>query len=177
LSSSGSSSSSSSPEYINLGGGDAILVPKSRKALGPSFDLDASGALNVQLAVLKRNDKPYFDHGIEVMYRFANFDPFQRSHYFGKNFDLGQFERFRRIMHIPAYTTLLNHDSHTVLSTLQMSERIWKARVLVVGDGAREEAVYEWTLHQRLGGCYDGYWYTDSLICDGHDWKVLNITF
>ena len=51
LSSSGSSSSSSSPEYINLGGGDAILVPKSRKALGPSFDLDASGALNVQLAV------------------------------------------------------------------------------------------------------------------------------
>lgn len=32
---------------------------------------------------LRTNDKPYFDHGIEVMYRFASFDPFQRCKYFG----------------------------------------------------------------------------------------------
>jgi hypothetical protein len=37
-----------------------------------------------------------------------------------KSFDLGQFERFRRIMHIPAYKPLLNHEEVTTLSTLQV---------------------------------------------------------
>jgi hypothetical protein len=74
---------------------------------------------------LQANDQPRYDHGIEVMYRFANFDPFQRSRYFGKSFDLGQFERFRRIMHIPAYTPLLNHESWQVLSTLKVCLSSW----------------------------------------------------
>jgi hypothetical protein len=32
---------------------------------------------------LRLNNTPYRDHGIEVMYRFAKFDPFERSRYFG----------------------------------------------------------------------------------------------
>lgn len=36
-----------------------------------------------------------------VMYRFAAFDPFERSKFFGRSFDLGQFERFRRVFHTP----------------------------------------------------------------------------
>jgi hypothetical protein len=36
--------------------------------------------------------------------------------------DLGQFERFRRIMHIPEYRTLLNHQSYTVLSKVQVCD-------------------------------------------------------
>ncbi len=32
---------------------------------------------------LRENNKPYADHGVEVLYRFANFDPFQRAKYFG----------------------------------------------------------------------------------------------
>ena len=39
---------------------------------------------------LKYNDQPRPDYGIEVMYRFAGFDPFERSPYFGPFFDLGQ---------------------------------------------------------------------------------------
>lgn len=35
------------------------------------------------IQALKNNNKPYADHGIEVMYRFAAFDPFERSKYFG----------------------------------------------------------------------------------------------
>lgn len=77
------------------------------------------------LQALQSNDQPRYDHGIEVMYRFANFDPFQRSRYFGKSFDLGQFERFRRIMHIPAYKPLLNHESWQVLSTLKVCASRW----------------------------------------------------
>lgn len=40
-----------------------------------------------------------------------------------KSFDLGQFERFRRIMHTPYYRTLLNHQSVSSLSTLQVSHQ------------------------------------------------------
>ena len=46
----------------------------------------------------------------QVMCRFAAVDPVERSKYFGRSFDLGQFERFRRVFHTPAYRALLNHD-------------------------------------------------------------------
>jgi hypothetical protein len=32
---------------------------------------------------LQQNNVPYPDHGVEVLYRFANFDPFVRAKYFG----------------------------------------------------------------------------------------------
>ena len=32
---------------------------------------------------LQHNNEPYVDHGVEVLYRFGNFDPFQRCQYFG----------------------------------------------------------------------------------------------
>ena len=35
------------------------------------------------MQALKENDQPARDHGIEVLYRFADFDPFARSCYFG----------------------------------------------------------------------------------------------
>lgn len=40
-----------------------------------------------------------------------------------KSFDLGQFERFRRILHIPAYKPLLNHEECQIMSTLQVRVR------------------------------------------------------
>jgi hypothetical protein len=47
--------------------------------------------------------------------------PLPLPHLHSKSFDLGQFERFRRIMHIPAYKPLLNHEEVQLLSTLQVS--------------------------------------------------------
>jgi hypothetical protein len=35
-------------------------------------------------------------------------------------FDLGQFERFRRIMRTPPYVTLLGHHSATLVSSLEV---------------------------------------------------------
>ena len=40
-------------------------------------------AVHPQMQALRDNNVPRVDHGIEVLYRFAAFDPFQRSHYFG----------------------------------------------------------------------------------------------
>lgn len=84
-----SSSSFSSPEselsqsFLPLGDGDAIRLPHERPDAGPRFEYSRDEAINIQLQALKQNDKPYFDHGIEVLYRYSNLDPFQRSRYFG----------------------------------------------------------------------------------------------
>lgn len=43
----------------------------------------------------------------------------------------------------------------------------------VVGEHGHDENVYEFTMHQRLGGVYDGYWFTDSLVADNQDWQII----
>lgn len=123
--------------------------------------------MEAQLKALQHNNFPTLDHGIEVLYRFANFDPFSRSNYFGRSLDLGQFERFRRIFYTKCFTTLLSHTEHTMLSSLEVAEDVWKVRVLVKNDLRKgEECIYEFTMKQRLGGKKDGMWFTDALICD-----------
>ncbi|GFH23599.1 uncharacterized protein LOC107839057 [Haematococcus lacustris] len=38
-----------------------------------------------------------------------------------RSFDLGQFERFRRILHTSHYATLLGHEEAVPLSSLQLA--------------------------------------------------------
>lgn len=160
---------------VALGGDTYILRSFVRPAdqAAPRFDLDLDGALRVQLESLKANNKPYHDHGIEVMYRFAAFDPFERSKYFGRSFDLGQFERFRRVFHTPAYRALLNHDDCEVVSRLSMGEGRAAVRVRARHRSPLEEGTYTLTLFQRQGGPYDGYWVTESVTCDDADWDTI----
>lgn len=175
---------SPSPYVFNVGGGDVIFVRPPRQDVGPSYGLTWEQAIEVQLAALRKNDRDdtgarHPDHGIEVLYRFADFSPFERARYFGRSLDLGQFERFRRVMHSPHYRPLLNHAHATTLSTLKLSERCWRARILVAAsDGGSssglvpaEERVYEVTMVQRLGGVYDGWWFTSQLVAEGNDWS------
>ncbi|GBF90241.1 hypothetical protein Rsub_03374 [Raphidocelis subcapitata] len=157
---------------VSLGDGAYILrsFVRPAHAAAPRFDLDLEGALQLQLDALQRNNSPYPDHGVEVMYRFAAFDPFERSKYFGRSFDLGQFERFRRVWHTPAFKTLLNHDSADVIGRFQMGEGKCALRVLARHDAPLEERTFTVTMVQRQGGPYDGYWLTDSVICDSVCW-------
>ncbi|KAK9812596.1 hypothetical protein WJX72_000145 [[Myrmecia] bisecta] len=127
----------------------------------------------MQLAALRDNNTPFVDHGIEVLYRFAAFDPFCRTRFFGRPFDLGQFERFRRIMHTPHYCVLLGYTEHQLLSSLQVSELRWKQRVWVKGYRTNTEGVFEFSMIQRLGGRYDGIWFCDALLCDDCDERTL----
>jgi hypothetical protein len=131
----------------------------------------------VQLDALKRNNAPYPDHGVEVMYRFAAFDPFERSRYFGRSFDLGQFERFRRVFHTPAYKPLLGHDRADVVGRLELGEGRVAVRVVVTstaGAPSPEEAAYTVTMLQRQGGPYDGYWVTESVLADEAAWDIVS---
>lgn len=51
---------------------------------------------------------------LQVLYRFADLDPFTRCSYFGRSLDLGQFERMRRLMRMSFHSTLLGHDEAQV---------------------------------------------------------------
>ncbi len=119
---------------------------------------------------LRRNNEPYVDHGIEVLYRFADIDPFEIGCcYFGhaRRKDLGQFERFRMVLHTKAFRPLLNFESCTPISTLKLAEGRIRKRYYVRGFRPGEDQTYEMTLIQKLGGRRDGFWYTESLVPDG----------
>ncbi|KNA15318.1 hypothetical protein SOVF_099350 [Spinacia oleracea] len=143
------------------------LEARKKKPFGPTINFSAEEAVSHQLDALKYNDQPYQDYGIEVMYRFAGFDPFERSTYFGPHFDLGQFERFRRIFHHSSYRVLLGHKERKILSSLWVKENLFKQRVWLQGTRPAEEEIFEFTMVQRLGGSWDGYWLTESLHHDG----------
>ncbi|KAI5058127.1 hypothetical protein GOP47_0026297 [Adiantum capillus-veneris] len=151
------------PDYLPLQWNKA----QDDKPLGPRFDMTAEEAISCQLEALRNNDHPHADYGVEVMYKFAGFDPFERSTYFGPFFDLGQFERFRRIFHHSTYRVLLGHKEAQTLSSLYVNEHCFKQRVWVMGARPNEEEIFEFTLLQRVGGCWDGYWLTQSLRHDG----------
>ncbi|XP_027902254.1 uncharacterized protein LOC114162531 isoform X2 [Vigna unguiculata] len=134
---------------------------KSRKKrpFGPRLDFSAEDAVHYQLEALKYNDQPRQDYGIEVMYRFAGFDPFERSTYFGPFFDLGQFERFRRIFHHSTYRVLLGHKERKIMSTLFVEERVW-----IRGSRPEEEEIFQFTMVQQY--LAEGWWMLGWLLVD-----------
>ena len=139
-----------------------------KKRYTPSLKYTREEAIKMQLEALQNNNEPYFDHGIEVLYRFAgrHLDPFLPSNYFGRPLDLGQFERFRRIMNTECFRILVNHTSFEFLSTLQVSEYVWKTRVSVSNSFTKRQAIFEFSMVREFGGRYDGIWFCESLICD-----------
>ncbi|KAK6162153.1 hypothetical protein DH2020_001994 [Rehmannia glutinosa] len=143
------------------------LQSRRKRPFGPRLSFSAEEAVRHQLDALMFNDQPRPDYGIEVMYRFAGFDPFERSTYFGPFFDLGQFERFRRIFHHSSYRVLLGHRERKILSSLNVQENCYKQRVWVRGARPEEEEIFQFTMVQRVGGSWDGYWLTESLLHDG----------
>lgn len=77
------------------------------------------------------------------------------------------------MFHTPAYKTLLNHDSCDLIGRFQLGEAKFALRVLARHDSPREERTYTITLVQRQGGPYDGYFFTESVLCDSMDWDEM----
>ncbi|KAI3875096.1 hypothetical protein MKW98_019669 [Papaver atlanticum] len=157
------SSSADVPDFLSTD----WLESRRKKPFGPKLNFSAEDAVQCQLDALKHNDQPRQDYGVEVMYRFAGFDPFERSTYFGPFFDLGQFERFRRIFHHSTYRVLLGHKEREILSSLWVEENRFKQRIWIRGARPEEEEIFQFTMVQRVGGSWDGYWLTESLLHDG----------
>ncbi|XP_042993116.1 uncharacterized protein LOC122319222 isoform X2 [Carya illinoinensis] len=138
------------------------LESRKKRPFGPRLNFGAEEAVQYQLDALKYNDQPRQDYGIEVMYRFAGFDPFERSTYFGPFFDLGQFERFRRIFHHSTYRVLLGHKDRKILSSLFVKENRFKQRVWIQGSRPEEEETFQFTMVQA-----EGWWFLGWLLADG----------
>ncbi|ESQ46675.1 hypothetical protein EUTSA_v10000330mg [Eutrema salsugineum] len=122
------------------------LESRRKRPFGPRLDFSAEEAVRHQLDALKYNDHPRYDYGVEVMYRF---------------------ERFRRIFHHSSYRVLLGHKDRKILSSLFVEEYRFKQRIWIQGTRPEEEEIFEFTMFQRIGGSWDGYWLTESLLHDG----------
>ncbi|KAL0670515.1 hypothetical protein Bca4012_033219 [Brassica carinata] len=135
-------SSSDVPDFLSAD----WLESRRKRPFGPRLDFSAEDAVRHQLDALKYNDHPRYDYGIEVMYRF---------------------ERFRRIFHHSSYRVLLGHKDRKILSSLLVEENRFKQRIWIQGTRPEEEEIFEFTMFQRIGGSWDGYWLTESLLHDG----------
>ena len=138
------------------------------RPLRPTFGLSGTEALELQWAVLagRLKDEPYFGLAVETLWNFAVVDMFEaKSVFFGSTMDLGQYERFKRVMHSLPFRTLLGHSKREVLSTLVVSDSEVRQRVRVTGL-RREVACYTMVVTRQLGGLRDGYWLTQRLTRD-----------
>ncbi|XP_048228395.1 uncharacterized protein LOC8284852 isoform X1 [Ricinus communis] len=157
------------PDYgieVMYRGGDAILHEFLQNK-GPSMPRPVlrSSKWHIDRKMNRKVKMTELDKTIHA--GFAGFDPFERSTYFGPFFDLGQFERFRRIFHHSTYRVLLGHKERKILSSLMVKENWFKQRVWIRGNRPEEEEIFQFTMVQRVGGSWDGYWLTESLHHDG----------
>jgi hypothetical protein len=133
----------------------------------PSMKYTATDAVKTQLVALQHNDHPRVDAGVLSLYRFSSFDPMVRSDFFvDRRFDLGQFERFRKVLKSESdFSPLVNSRSWHILSVLSLSDDAVAVRVLVHPFAAVESqpARFCFTLKQAFGGAKDGIWLTRSL--------------
>jgi hypothetical protein len=139
-----------------------------RKLYSPSLSLGVEDTVFKILEALQNNNTPYYDFGIEILYRFsgAHCAPFGPSMFFGRPLDLGQFERFRRVMNTEKLRMLIGHTDMELLSRLDLSETKTKVRVKVSNAYTKVESVFEFTLEREIGGRYDGIWFCSCLLCD-----------
>ena len=140
-------------------------LAKRKRRSGPSLSLTAQEALALQLDVLQKDA----DRGILLLYDFALFNPWERASYFGRKLDLGQFERFRNVIHTKPYRVLLRNRNWAILS-ITRGERERVFRIRVEGFRPGEEAQYTVVMKQLVGGLRDGCWMTSKVISEvsGH---------
>lgn len=134
---------------------------------GPALHLSADAALGVQLDALAANDVPAPDHGVEVVYRFAQIELFTPCAFFGARADLGQFERWRYQFGTARFAPLRGLAAWRVVAAFDWQPARGGARALrrvaVTPRLGGPDALYDFTLGQRVGGPADGCWFTLSL--------------
>mmetsp|Transcript_3425 Transcript_3425/g.10399 ORF Transcript_3425/g.10399 Transcript_3425/m.10399 type:complete len:213 (-) Transcript_3425:190-828(-) len=119
------------------------------------------------LEALRENLKngPRKDEGLEALYTFANFNVWQvTSNFFGRKMDLGQFERFRRVMITKPYEIIVNHEQREVLSAMRIDDKRYHARICFTNSSA-ESLTFYFTMSRTKLGDFDS-WMVDSVLPD-----------
>lgn len=148
-------------------GGGAPLAWKDRIALYAQFS--AEETLDMLLLALRENSwsGPSKDDGIDALYAFANVDIWALTHrFFGKKMDLGQFERFKRVLVAAPYDALLRYRRVRTLSALRVRDDTYVSRRVFETPG-KGDTVFTFTLsRQAFGGGSKQAWMVDSIIHD-----------
>lgn len=109
------------------------------------------------------------DDGIDALYAFANLDIWALTHrFFGKKMDLGQFERFKRVLVASPYDVLLRYRRVRTLSALRVDDETYVSRRAFEAPG-RPDTVFTFTLTRAAFGGDEGTkraWMVDSIIHD-----------
>lgn len=123
------------------------------------------------LLALKANSwsGPTKDDGIDALYAFANVDIWALTHrFFGKKMDLGQFERFKRVLVASPYDILLRHRRARTLSALKVNDDTYVSRRVFEAPG-KVDTVFTFTMSRAYFGGKDSgkrAWMVDSIIHD-----------
>ena len=103
------------------------------------------------------------DYGAEVLWRFADIDPFaRRSDYFGPSRDIATYEQFKSQLYSRPFQPLMRHTSSSTRSELCVSPREYWRRFEVT-DEAGTSAVFEVVMVKADAGVHAGLWRTRSL--------------
>lgn len=160
--------SSSLPQsYDQAGSGHSAIGWKDRVALYAQFS--AEETLDALLEALQANARsgPQKDDGIDALYAFANLDIWALTHrFFGKKMDLGQFERFKRVLVANPYDILLHDYTQETLSALHVSHDTYVSRRAFHAT-ARDSITFVFSMKRTAFGGEDGgksSWMVDSII-------------
>lgn len=131
----------------------------------------AEETLDMLLLALQANSwsGPTKDDGIDALYAFANVDIWALTHrFFGKKMDLGQFERFKRVLVASPYDVLLRYRRVRTLSALKVNDETYVSRRVFEAPG-RVDTLFTFTMSRAaFGGDDNGKraWMVDSIIHD-----------
>jgi hypothetical protein len=118
----------------------------------PDPSLSPRDVVGIQIAALRNNDIPYEGRGIEVTFNFAS--PANKR-------TTGPLERFRSMVHGPAYQPMIDHRGARFENYVVENE---SARIDVILQSQQGEYLgYRFILSRQHGNQYEGSWMTDAV--------------
>lgn len=119
----------------------------------PHPSLPPQEVVRLQVSALQKNDQPHKDAGIEMAFRFAS--P-------GNQETTGPIDRFKELVHTPAYAPMLGHLYAEYDELVQVDDVAVQRVVLTTEDD--ERVAYVFHLSRVAEGKYSGCWMTDAVI-------------
>jgi Domain of unknown function (DUF4864) len=120
--------------------------------LTPRPELSPEQVVQYQVDALQHNDEPKSDAGIERAFRFASPSNKQMT---------GPLEKFIRIVKSPAYSSMLNCVSSSIVGSEVKDDQARFAVHFVAADG--RQVTYIFVLSKQNEGEFNNCWMTDGV--------------
>lgn len=129
----------------------------------PTVAMSARQAVSAQLLALRQVDEPRPDHGIQVMYVFANDGGgMERSRYFGYSKDIYHFDHFLGGFR-NAFPELLNLQDFQVVDEMETGPGTAVVNVTIVDRKGAEAGKFAFVMGKRTYGTLKDCWLTDRI--------------